>query len=269
MRIEKLAGSMGLKAKSWIAPVAALALLAGCATAPPATDTEALAEFRATNDPAEPFNRAMFYANGLVDSVTLRPAAQAYRAVVPQPVRTGIRNFLQNARTPVILLNDVLQAEQRRGGDTLGRFVINTTLGLGGIFDVADAWFGVPHHAEDFGQTLAVWGVGSGPYLYLPLLGPTNPRDFVGLGVDIATNPMTWFGQGPTVDAIGYGVVGMTFLDAREGVLDTLDEVARSSLDPYATIRSATRQSRAAAIANGRGSGTTPSDPSTPATPQR
>ncbi|MFL1462328.1 VacJ family lipoprotein [Roseococcus sp. DSY-14] len=221
-----------------------------CATRPPATEPEALEEFLATNDPIEPFNRAMYAVNGVVDGYALRPAAVAYRAVVPPPVRTGIRNALGNLRAPTILMNDVLQAQPERALRTAVRFLINSTLGIGGLVDVAEWQFGLPGHAEDFGQTLAVWGVGEGPYLFLPVIGPSSPRDLVGTAVDAAASPWTWVGQGPTVEALRWTRFGLTILDAREGALDTLDDIARTSLDPYATLRSGYRQQRAAQIAN-------------------
>ena len=136
----------------------ALALLAGCAARPDPSDPDEVAEFKQTNDPIEPFNRAMYAVHQGIDRVVLRPVAVAYRDVVPQPLRTGIRNVLGNLRTPVILANDMLQGEPRRAGDTLGRFLINSTLGLGGIFDVAGNQFGVKGHSEDYGQTLARLG---------------------------------------------------------------------------------------------------------------
>ena len=238
-----------------LATAALLLGLGACATVPPASDREALEEFRANNDPLEPLNRSLFAVNQAVDRVTLRPAAQVYRAVVPPPVRVGIRNALGNLRAPTILLNDVLQGEITRASRTAGRFVINSTLGLGGLLDVAQSQFGITGHAEDFGQTLAVWGLGEGPYLFLPVLGPTNPRDLVGTGVDIVASPWFWFGQGEVVEALRWTRFGLTILDAREGVLDVLDEVMRTSLDPYATIRSGYRQRRINEIANRRESG--------------
>lgn len=238
--------------RSHAAALAAVLLLgmAACATRPPADDPEALAEFRQTNDPAEPFNRAMYDVHQGIDRFVLRPVAQGYRAVVPQPLRQGIRNVLGNLRTPVILINDMLQGEPRRAGDTLGRFVINSTLGLGGIFDVAASQFGVRGHSEDFGQTFARWGVGEGPYLFLPVLGPSNPRDLTGFAAGIAADPFTWIGQGPAVDALTGARAGMTVVDTREGLLDPLEQLERGSLDPYATLRSAYRQRRQAEIEN-------------------
>lgn len=233
-----------------LAALLILATLGACATRPPADDPEALAEFEQNNDPLEPMNRGIFIANGLFDMAVLRPVAVAYRFVLPQPVRTGVRNVLGNLRAPTILANDLMQGEVTRAGRTGARFVINSTLGLGGIIDVAEWQFGIRGHTEDFGQTLAVWGVPEGHYLYAPVLGPTNSRDLLGFGVDAVLSPWFWFGQGAAVEALRYSRSGMAVVDAREGVLDTLDEIGRSSLDPYATIRSAYRQRRNAEIAN-------------------
>ncbi|MBY0329793.1 MAG: VacJ family lipoprotein [Acetobacteraceae bacterium] len=235
------------------APLLAAALgllLAACATRPPADDPDAVAEFRQNNDPAEPFNRAMLDVHQGIDRAVLIPVARGYRAVVPQPVREGIRNVLGNLRTPVILVNDMLQGEPRRAGDTLGRFVINTTLGLGGIFDVAATRFDVHGHTEDFGQTFARWGIGEGPYLFIPILGPSNPRDLTGSVADVAADPLTWFGQGVAVNALTGSRAGLTVVHTRETLLDPLERLERDSLDYYATLRSIYRQRRQAEIAN-------------------
>jgi phospholipid-binding lipoprotein MlaA len=231
----------------------ALALLvlagAGCATPPPADDPEALAEYRETNDPFEPANRALFEVHEVADRFVLQPVAEAYRDILPQPVRTGIRNILGNLRAPVILANDLLQGEVSRARITLGRFMVNSTLGLGGLLDVARDW-GVPGHSEDFGQTLAVWGAGEWFYMFIPLLGPSSPRDLAGQGVDFAFNPLTWLGQGVLVDAAGWTRLGLTVVDTREALLEPIDQVRAASLDPYSTLRSAYRQRRAFEIRN-------------------
>lgn len=236
--------------------LAALTLFAGiasgCATRPPASDPEALEEFRANNDPIEPTNRVLFEVHEAVDQAVLEPVARAYRAAVPQPVRTGVRNVLGNLHSPVILANDLLQGNRRRAEITLGRFMINSTVGLAGLIDVA-SMIGVPGHAEDLGQTLAVWGVGEGPYLFIPILGPSNPRDLAGFLVDVVSNPFNWFGQGAAVEALNYARAGVTVIDTREALLDTVEDVRRTSLDPYATIRSASRQRRQAEIENRTG----------------
>lgn len=223
--------------------------LGACATRPDPTDAEAVAEFQANNDPLEPLNRGMYFVNEGIDTLVLRPAAEAYRIFVPPEVRTGVRNVLGNLRTPVILVNDLLQGETYRAGETIGRFVLNTTLGVGGVFDVA-ARFGLPGHAEDFGQTLAVWGASEGPYLFIPILGPSNPRDLLGFGVDAASNPLTWVTGSEFFDAATNSRIVLQGLDTREGLIEPLDAVRNSSLDPYATIRSAYRQRRAAEITN-------------------
>jgi phospholipid-binding lipoprotein MlaA len=143
----------------------------------------------------------------------------------------------------VLLANDVLEGKPRRAGDTLMRFVINSTAGVGGFFDVADGW-GYPSHEADFGMTLAVWGVDPGPFLYLPVLGPSDPRDAFGFGVDIAIDPFTWVGNGGVVQDLGYVRYGMSAVDARDRYGSDLDKVKEQALDPYATFRSLYRQHR-------------------------
>jgi phospholipid-binding lipoprotein MlaA len=221
----------------------------GCATRPDPTDAEAVAEFEANNDPIEPLNRAAFFVNDGIDTLILRPAAEAYRIFLPPEVRTAIRNILANLRTPVILVNDLLQGETDRAGVTIGRFVINTTIGIGGIMDRARD-FGLIGHTEDFGQTLAVWGLPEGPYLFVPVLGPSNPRDLAGAAVDLAAQPLTWVTGNDTVEAVLITRTALTVLDTREGLIEPLDALRQGSLDPYAALRSAYRQRRAAEIRN-------------------
>jgi len=249
------AGSSGIgrggAVRRWSPPLACLGaalLLAGCATPPPASDPEALAEYRENNDPLEPANRAVQTFNEGLDRAVVKPVAIGYREYVPRPVRRGVRNVLNNLRGPVILFNDMLQGEPRRAGDTLGRFLLNSTFGVAGVFDVAEAWFGVSRHTEDFGQTLAVWGVGEGPFLFLPLAGPTNLRDLAGSGVDGATNVVSWVA--PPVSGLRYVRGGLNLVDTREALIDPVEEMRRTSLDPYATIRTAYRQRRRADIEN-------------------
>lgn len=232
----------------------AMLSLAACATRPPASEPEALAEYEQNNDPAEPFNRAMYVVHDGLDTIILRPAASIYRVIIPQPIRGGVRNVLANLRSPVIALNDALQGEGQRFGTTIGRFLLNSTLGIAGIFDVAKD-FGLPKHEEDFGQTLAVWGVGEGPFLFIPVLGPSNPRDLVGFGVDTVANPATWIfspsSDNDTLEILGWTRLILTVLDTREGLIETVDNVKATSLDPYATLRSAYRQRRQQQIRNG------------------
>ncbi len=221
--------------------------LAGCATPPPASDPDALAEFKQTNDPLEPTNRFFYKVNDALDNAVLRPAAVAYRDVLPDPVRTGIHNVLSNLGTPVQLGNDMLQGKPRRAGDTTMRFLINTTVGVLGIFDVAKGW-GYPNHDADFGMTLASWGVQAGPYLYLPVLGPGDPRDVFGFGVDVVADPWFWIGQGAVVNDLGYAKWGVTALDTRSRLIGTISSIKKTALDPYATFRSLYRQHRRSQI---------------------
>jgi phospholipid-binding lipoprotein MlaA len=224
--------------------------LPGCATKPPADDPDAVADYKQTNDPLEPTNRVFYAINNGLDTVILRPAALAYRYVVPEPVRNGVHNVLSNIGSPVQLTNDVLEGKPRRAGDTTMRFLINTTVGVLGIFDVATKW-GYPNHDSDFGMTMAQWGVPEGPFLFLPVLGPSDPRDAAGFGIDIALDPFTWIGTGPDHPgwkAFGWTRYGLTAIDARERVLDSLDQIKKTALDPYATFRSLYRQHRRAQI---------------------
>jgi phospholipid-binding lipoprotein MlaA len=233
-----------------LALAAALLLLGpllSCATPPPASNPEALADYKETNDPLEPTNRVLYSINNGLDTVILRPAAVAYRTVVPQPVRNGIHNVLSNLSTPVQLSNDVMQAKPRRAGDTTMRFLINSTIGVAGIFDFATK-LGYPDHDTDFGITLAIWGVPEGPFLFLPLLGPSDPRDAVGRGVDYALDPFTWVGQGAVVRALKWSRFVLNAVDQRERALDVIDNIKKTALDPYATFRSLYRQHRAAQV---------------------
>lgn len=239
-------------------PAAAVLITAvmGCASAPDPSDTEAYAEFRAINDPLEPLNRTVFGFNQALDAMFVRPLADFYRLILPPPLREGIHNVLANLRSPVVLANDLLQGEFDRAGTTTGRFVINSTLGVGGLADWATD-FGLPRHSEDFGQTLAVWGSPEGPFLMLPLVGPSNPRDAVGIAVDsMILDP---FGLMSTLNmdtewmrTMSYTRLGMTIIDARAQNAEELDDLQKSSLDYYAALRSLYRQYRASEIWQGR-----------------
>jgi len=201
------------------------------------------------NDPAEGFNRSMYSANEVVDRAVLEPVARGYRAVTPSPVRSGVRNFLRNLRGPVIFANDLLQGEFSRAGNTASRFAINSTFGVVGLVDVAGE-VGIEHHDEDFGQTLAVWGVPSGPYVYLPLFGPSNVRDSAGRVVDVALNPLTWAEfDGEDEFMATRSVLGA--VSTREELIEPIEDVRNSSIDPYVTIRSTYALTRESAIRNG------------------
>ena len=238
----------------FFAIAAALFLVAACATAPDRSDTEAYAEYQETNDPLEPMNRGVFQVNRALDAWFLKPFAILYREFLPPPFQRGIHNFLNNLRTPVVLANDLLQGEMGRAGTTLARFMINTTLGVGGLDDPATE-LGWEDHDEDFGQTLAVWGLPEGPYLMLPVIGPSNPRDGVGLVVDnFVLDPIAWWIRADNDDRawIGYTRAGVTAVDRRARIYGELEELEKTSLDLYASIRSLYRQHRNNEINQGK-----------------
>jgi phospholipid-binding lipoprotein MlaA len=225
--------------------VSALALtlfLGACST--PGADS------LAQNDPWEKTNRDIFDFDVRVDHAVARPVARGYRDVVPEPVRDGIHNALTNLNSPVVLANDVLQGDGDKAANTFGRIVINSTVGIAGLIDVAGK-IGIPGHENDFGITLGQNGVSEGSYLVLPFVGPKPPRDLLGAGVDVAFDPLTYttFHGSDTwmVVRFGFGI-----LDSRTSQLDAVDTIERSSIDFYATTRNLYRQSRNAKINGGK-----------------
>jgi phospholipid-binding lipoprotein MlaA len=195
------------------------------------------------NDPFEGTNRVFFEFNRGLDHYFLSPMTRGYRFVVPEVARRGLRRMFINLKSPSILVNDLLQLRFADAGQTLGRFLLNTSLGIGGIFDVG-VEAGWEYHDSDFGQTLARLGVGSGPYLVIPVLGPNTLRDGFGNIVDVLFQPLTYL-IGPTPNIwIGTGS-GFTRLEASGRALHALEE---SSVDYYAALRSAYLQSRAAHV---------------------
>ncbi len=211
----------------------------------------AFAHAQTVADPWEGFNRRMFAVHEAIDTAVLEPVARGYRAVTPAPVRHGVRNLLRNLNAPVIFVNDVLQGEIGRAGQTAARFGVNTTIGVGGVLDPATS-LGLERHDEDFGQTLAVWGVDAGPYIFVPILGPTTLRDGAGRFIDNAFDPLN-YSTGEDADEARAIRAALAGLSAREDLLDTMDDIRATSVDPYATIRSAYGLLRASAIENGRG----------------
>jgi len=229
---------------------AVLLCTAGCAKRPPDSDPEALSAYLEANDPLEPFNRAIFSFNRGFDDILLEPTARFYRQFGPPDIRDGISNFVNNWREPVTFVNDILQGQVGRAGTSLKRFLINSTFGLLGIFDTATYW-GIEGHSEDFGETFAVWGIGEGPYIMLPFLGPSNARDFTGFVVDFFYDPVSLWVSHKGWTYVRYGRLVMRGLIYREENLETLDDLGKSSTDFYATIRSAYRQIRNYDINNG------------------
>lgn len=218
--------------------LAALVAVSGCSTK--------------SNDPSDPlegFNRGVFAFNRGFDTYLFRPVAQGYRYVTPQVVRTHIGNASDNLYEPVSMINSFLQGDFSNGITNFWRFMINTTVGLGGLNDVAST-AGLKPRREDFGQTLAVWGVGSGPYIVLPILGPSNLRDTGGKIADWFIDPVNYALEQDGTDWTLYGVrVGQGIIQ-RERLLDPIDDIYSSSLDPYASFKSIYEQRRAAEIKN-------------------
>jgi phospholipid-binding lipoprotein MlaA len=230
----------------------ASALLAGCAS----TRQDPSAEIA---DPYEATNRAVLRSNQAV----LGPVARAFHAVLPDPVHDRLSDFDANLKEPRIFANDLLQFRLDAAAKTAGRFVINTTFGIGGFYDLA-GHEGLPQQSGDFGQTLYVWGVNSGPYLVLPVFGPSNARDAVGLGVDIATDPVGWALATQFGHAANVGVTGLDFATQ----VDQLKQAEDTSVDFYSFLRSSYDQSRRAQLREAVGLPNlvdTPADFATPA----
>ena len=223
-----------------------LLFVAGCATrGHPISAARAL-------DPLERSNRAVFAFNQRIDRVLFKPAAEFYKAQLPPTLRAGVTNFFRNLAEPTTVLNDILQGQGRQTINDGARFAINTTLGVFGLFDVAGS-FGLVHHQEDYGQTLARWGVPAGPYLVLPVFGSSNIRDAVGkLPTLYLTDPLFLISDEPYLGAGRYGLLHAGFrtlhaIDLRAQLLGT-DPLIKMQLDPYLFLREAYRQRRLLAI---------------------
>jgi len=221
-----------------LASLAAALLLTACTTKDP--------QSLALHDPFEPANRDIFDFDVKLDHAVATPVAKFYRSAMPSPARVGIHNALDNLNAPVVLANDVLQGEGSKAGDTIGRFVINSTVGLAGLIDVASD-IGIAPHENDFGITLGKGGAAEGSYLVLPFFGPRPPRDLVGNGVDIGFDPLTYITWN---NSTLYKVIrsGLGVLDSRTANIDSVEAIERSSIDYYATTRSLYRQNRNAQI---------------------
>ena len=213
-------------------------LSAGCATGPG----------RDPRDPLEPMNRSIYQFNDHFDRVILKPASILYSTVTPPPVRGGVTNFFGNFHDVTTALNNALQGKGSDALSDLGRVLINSTIGLFGIFDVATR-LGLKKHDEDFGQTLAVWGTPDGPYLVLPFLGPSTARDTVGLGGDYLTDPEFYlFTEHPW----NYVVLGTRIVNVRSNLLETEQIFNAAAVDRYAFLRDAYLQRRHNQINDGR-----------------
>jgi phospholipid-binding lipoprotein MlaA len=204
------------------------------------------------NDPAEAINREIFKANKFFDDIILKPVARAYVAGVSPELRQGIHNFTNNVGEPVVFANDVLQGNVERAWNTTQRFAVNTTIGIVGFVDVADTW-GRPHHYADLGQTFGVWGIASGPAVQVPILGPSDLRDALGLATTSLAG--TFALQGMIGSAISYtqlGATGMDDIDYRSKLLPNTDALEKTSKDLYASIRLIKAQLRAKLVEEGK-----------------
>lgn len=217
-----------------VAGLLSVATLSGCASVD-------------NKDPLEGFNRGVYKFNDTADKAVIKPIAGAYKAVVPQPIRTGATNFFGNLNTFISVINDLLQFKFSKALTDSGRLMINTTFGLGGLIDFA-SMDGIPKANEDFGQTLGYWGVGSGAYIVLPFFGPSSLRDTTGLVVDtFAFDPITYIEE----PAVRNSMRAFSFLNIRANLLPGSDLLDEAALDPYAFMRDAYFQRRESQISDG------------------
>lgn len=227
--------------------IVSIGLLTACAST--SASVAATGHDGEISDPFEGYNRAVFAFNDAVDQTILLPITKGYRAVVPEGARTGVHNVLTNLKSPVTIGNQVLQGDLPGAGDATVRMVVNTIIGVGGIFDVA-AMEGIEHEPEDFGQTLAVWGVPHGPYMIAPILPPGSLRDYVGNFADMMADPVRLWLMNTDREGWYYTRMGVTIVDQRDQLMDALADLRKNSIDYYATIRSAYYQRRAAEVAD-------------------
>ena len=221
---------------------AALMLLTGaCATTSQNSDE--------TYDPWEGMNRATYKFNKAVDKAIYKPVTKVYKTVLPKTPRKGISNAMRNLRDPWVFVNDILQFKFKRAGTTLGRFIVNSTIGIGGLFKASDK-MGIPYHSEDLGQTLATWGVGDGPYFIIPFIGPSNGRDTVGFVTYIFADPVYIGIAKLNEKGMNLTRTGIDALDARVRADQTLEDLY-SDPDGYELMRSAYRQNRRYKIYDG------------------
>jgi len=216
----------------------------GCAKAPDKSSLSATETIKISNtDPLEPVNRVVFSFNNIFDRLILRPIAVVYKGLMPEFIRNRVTYSLNNLSMPITAVNNILQGELRKAGVSTSRFLINSTVGVLGFFDPASS-MGLESKSEDFGQTLTVWGVPSGPYLVLPFIGPSNPRDFTGLLSTSLLDPMYQVGGGSTSSSLRSYRMGTGAVDFRSQNIEVFDDLLNNSIDHYAAVRSFYSQSR-------------------------
>jgi len=224
--------------------LASMTTLGGCASSEDKSNIDNFPLYDEFNDPLEPFNRAMLEVDKGLNTIIFNPTIAAYEYITPEAGRKGVTNVLKNFRSPITLTNDILQGKPYDAGVIILRFIINSTIGVLGLFDIAEQ-IGLPYHYEDFGQTFALWGLGEGPYLFIPILGPSNFRDIAGYAIDTySLDPMSWVSRAnnPFWWQIGYS--GVLTIDVKSQAKPLLEELERTSVDYYAALRSAYRQNR-------------------------
>jgi phospholipid-binding lipoprotein MlaA len=206
------------------------------------------------NDPLQRFNRTVFVFNDGLYTYALRPLAHGYAIIVPLPVRTGVSNFFDNLQYPVRFINSVLQGKLIRSAQETGKFVINSTAGIGGLVRVSDYISGLADvPAEDFGQTLGVWGFAPGPFIVMPVLGPSDFRDAVGLAGDFVMSPLNWHTIGLIryayiSDALGLSLSAVRYVNTLPKSIKAYDEIKSAAVDPYIAVRDGYLSYRAAQI---------------------
>ncbi len=228
--------------------------LSACVTLPPNSP-------RSPQDPWESWNRGVYKFNDKLDRAIAKPVAKTYVKMVPEPIRIGVSNFFANLETPTVMVNDALQGKFLAAANDLGRFVLNTTLGVAGILDPATP-AGLARNNEDFGQTLGKWGVHAGPFIEIPILGPSDLRDGPARLVDTYTNPRQYIKN----NWIRYGLYLPDLVDRRAALLP-LDETLKNTFDPYAFVRDAYLQRRAYLVSDGKVSEEPLLDPDADAAP--
>ena len=199
-------------------------------------------------DPLEPVNRAIFSFNNVADRIVLEPIAKGYKKL-PSPLQSGINNFLSNLRAPLVVVNQLLQGQGENAIQSSGRFIVNSTVGVFGLFDVAEK-IGLEEKEEDFGQTLATWGVGEGFYIVLPLFGPSNTRDATGMALTMITDPINAYAVTEGEAWLVPTRTAINAIDQRSQIIDEVNALRDNSVDYYAAVRSSYYQNRKAAINN-------------------
>lgn len=218
-------------------------LLAGCAKPPPPSDTADYQAYQQQNDPLEPTNRFFFKVNNVIDNYAFKPIAHGYIDITTQGIRNHVGDFITNIGEPAELVNFMLEGKPRDAGTALVRFFVNSTVGIGGIFDPANS-LGYHETGTDFGLTLAVWGVPEGPYLYLPVFGPSGARDVANIPVEFFATPMEVAPASQALRDFGYAETGLHLINTYAQFLGPIENIQATALDPYATFRSLYRQSR-------------------------